>query len=161
MARKDRVMIKKIFNGKQYEGNLNARYEEKRASSVFLFTKMSVIKMWFCVVIVMLSSCMQAATEIVDGIKWTYTVMGGKVSVCADGSYQKAVPRSTSGAITIPSTLGGYPVTSIGESAFYRCHSLTSAASPQFFLQRISVSRHQAPKARHQTEIQDILRTSL
>ena len=61
-------MIKKIFNGKLYEGNLNARYEEKRTSSVFLFTKMSVIKMWFCVVIVMLSFCVQAATEVVDGI---------------------------------------------------------------------------------------------
>ena len=33
---------------------------------------------------------------------------------------------SISGAITIPSTLGGYPVTSIGSSAFYNCSGLTS-----------------------------------
>ena len=112
MARKDRVMIKKIFNGKQYEGNLNARYEEKRIASVFLFTKMSVVKMWFCVVIVMLSSCIQAATEIVDGIKWTYTVTDGKASVGGGSSSSTAVPKTTSGAIIIPSTIGGYPVTS-------------------------------------------------
>ena len=133
MARKDRVMIKKIFNGKLYEGNLNARYEEKRIASVFLFTKMRVIKMWFSAVIVMLSFCMQAETENVNGIELYYIVKGGKASVAVyDDFFRKftAVPPSTSGAITIPSTLGGYPVTSIGEEAFLRCGLLTSVTIP-------------------------------
>ncbi len=34
------------------------------------------------------------------------------------------------GAITIPSTLGGYPVVTIGERAFYDCYSLTSVNIP-------------------------------
>ena len=126
-------MIKKIFNGKLYEGNLNARYEEKRIASVFLFTKMRVIKMWFSAVIVMLSFCMQAETENVNGIELYYIVKGGKASVAVyDDFFRKftAVPPSTSGAITIPSTLGGYPVTSIGEEAFLRCGLLTSVTIP-------------------------------
>jgi len=34
------------------------------------------------------------------------------------------------GAVTIPATLGGYPVTSIGEEAFFDCTSLTSVTIP-------------------------------
>ena len=34
------------------------------------------------------------------------------------------------GEVVIPSTLGGYPVTSIGDQAFYGCSSLTSIAIP-------------------------------
>lgn len=61
-----------------------------------------------------------AATEVVDGITWTYIVSGGEAVV--GGSYgSQAVSASTTGAITIPSTLGGYPVTSIGYYAFYGC----------------------------------------
>ena len=35
-----------------------------------------------------------------------------------------------SGEVAIPSTLGGYPVTSIGDWAFYDCYSLTSITIP-------------------------------
>ena len=35
-----------------------------------------------------------------------------------------------SGDIAIPATLGGYPVTSIGSSAFYNCTNLTSVTIP-------------------------------
>ncbi len=63
-----------------------------------------------------------------------------KVSAETDGYYtyyefnNKAtityVDRSISGDITIPSTLGGYSVTSIGDSAFYSCDSLISITIP-------------------------------
>ena len=66
-----------------------------------------------------------ADTEIVDGITWNYTVKDGFASV----GYQD-IPASTLGAITIPSTLGGYPVTSIGVRAFYCCSGLTSVTIP-------------------------------
>ena len=66
---------------------------------------------------------LHAATETVDGITWTYTVSNGEASITK-------WPKSTSGAITIPSTLGGYSVTSIGDSAFFECYYLTSVTIP-------------------------------
>ncbi len=50
---------------------------------------------------------------------YTYTVSNGEATITG-------VSTSISGAVTIPSTLGGYPVTSIGRSAFYSCSNLTS-----------------------------------
>lgn len=69
------------------------------------------------------SFCALAATEIVDGITWNYTVEDGKASITS-------IPKSTAGAVTIPSTLGGYPVTSIGDDAFSDCSGLTSVTIP-------------------------------
>ena len=73
-----------------------------------------------------------AATETVNGVKWTYTVSSdGKASVDYPYSYYTpAIPNTTTGHITIPSTLGGYPVTSIGVCAFYGCKGLTSVTIP-------------------------------
>ena len=95
---------------------------------------MKMIKklMAMCAVLFM-AFCVQAATiytETVNGITWTYTVSNGKASVGGGSSSCPAVPESTSGAITIPSTLGGYPVTSIGDNAFSHCDSLTNVAIP-------------------------------
>ena len=71
-----------------------------------------------------------ANTEIVDGISWTYTISQGKASLYADGYGVKAIPDSTTGAITIPATLGGYPVESIGRGAFYGCKFITAVIIP-------------------------------
>ena len=59
-----------------------------------------------------------SASAATEGI-YTYSVSGGEATI-TDFS------DSASGDIAIPSTLGGYPVTSIGESVFYNCTSLTS-----------------------------------
>ena len=69
-----------------------------------------------------------ALTETVNGIEWTYTVWNGEASVGTTSA--TAVPRTTSGAITIPSTLGGYPVTTIGRRAFCILANLTSVTIP-------------------------------
>ena len=77
--------------------------------------------------------CVQAATtytETVDGIEWTYTVTDGEASIGSGSSWSSAISSSTSGAITVPLTLGGCPVTSIGDYAFYDCSSLTSVTIP-------------------------------
>ena len=54
---------------------------------------------------------------------YTYEIANGKATITACDS-------SASGAITIPSTLGGYPVTSIVNGAFAGCDSLTSVTIP-------------------------------
>ena len=54
---------------------------------------------------------------------YTYTVSGGEATITG-------CTTSVSGAITIPSTLDGYPVTTIGEQAFYDCTGLTSVTIP-------------------------------
>ena len=50
---------------------------------------------------------------------YEYTVSDGKATITD-------VSTSISGSITIPTTLGGYPVTSIGSHAFSGCTGLTS-----------------------------------
>ena len=65
-----------------------------------------------------------AATELVDGVWWFYTVTNGEVSVGENGMY-------VDGAIIIPEKLGGYPVTSIALGAFENCSSLTSVVIPE------------------------------
>ena len=91
----------------------------------------------FGIICAMILSCLTqvgfAATtynQTVNGIQWTYTVSNGKASVGGGTSSSTAVPTSTTGVITIPSELGGYPVTSIGEDAFDGCRGLTSVTIP-------------------------------
>ena len=54
---------------------------------------------------------------------YTYTVSNGEATITA-------VDMSISGDVTIPSTLDGYPVTSIGYMAFSNCSRLTSVKIP-------------------------------
>jgi len=75
-----------------------------------------------------------ADTETVDGITWTYReFFNGQASLGMEleASSGTAVPTSTSGAITIPSTLGGKPVTRIGRWAFFGCSQLTNVTIPE------------------------------
>ena len=53
----------------------------------------------------------------------TYTVENGEATITD-------CDTSISGAVEIPSTLGGYPVTSIGNYAFYGCSRLTNVTVP-------------------------------
>ena len=75
------------------------------------------------------SSVLAYYTATVNGIEWRYTVSNGKASVGGSSSVT-AVDTSISGAITIPSRLGGYTVTSIGYYAFENCLKLTSVTIP-------------------------------
>jgi len=54
---------------------------------------------------------------------YTYSVSNGEATI-TDCS------TAISGNVTIPSTFGGYPVTAIGNNAFYKCTSLTSVTVP-------------------------------
>ncbi len=60
------------------------------------------------------------------GIVWNYTVEDdGAASL-----YYDAVPSETTGALVIPSSIQGRPVTSIGCQAFVGCNRLTSVTIP-------------------------------
>ena len=67
-----------------------------------------------------------------NGIVWTYYVANGNAWIGNDAS--SAIPKTTSGAITIPSkipsTLGAYPVVGISAFAFSGCRNLTSITIP-------------------------------
>jgi len=71
-----------------------------------------------------------ALTATVDGLTWTYTVSNGQASVGGGSNSSTAVPTTTTGAISIPATLGGYTVTSIGDWAFANCKELTEITIP-------------------------------
>ena len=59
---------------------------------------------------------------------WTYRTKGDTAEIYND--YSAAISPSPTGAVTIPSSLGGKPVTSIGGGAFYGCSGLTSVTIP-------------------------------
>ena len=65
-----------------------------------------------------------ADTETVGGYTWTYLINGDTSVINA------AISPEPTGAVTIPSTLGGKPVTRIGDEAFAWCSGLTSVAIP-------------------------------
>ena len=70
-----------------------------------------------------------ADTETVGGYTWTYEI-NGDTAVIYKGSSSPAISPSPTGDVTIPSTLGGKTVTSIGDYAFYHCSGLTSVTIP-------------------------------
>ena len=75
-----------------------------------------------------------AETEKVGDYTWTYRIKDGTAEIYQDygnGNGSSAASPLPKGAITIPSTLGGKPVTSIGNNAFYCCGDLTSVTIPK------------------------------
>ena len=58
-----------------------------------------------------------AYTETVDGYTWMYQINGDTAEIY--NGYSAAISPSPTGAVTIPSTLGGKSVTSIGYDVFY------------------------------------------
>ena len=58
---------------------------------------------------------LMAATETVGGYTWTYRINGDTAEI------QSGITPTPTGALTIPSTLGGKTVTSIGSYSFSEC----------------------------------------
>ena len=64
------------------------------------------------------------STQALQSGKWQYEVSGGEATITG-------FDKSFSGAVVIPSSLGGYPVTTIDDRAFYGCKGLTSITIPE------------------------------
>lgn len=71
----------------------------------------------------------RADTALVNGTTWTYTVDGG-VATVGNGS-SAAISTATAKAVTVPDTLGGYPVVAVADKAFYNCASVTGVTFPK------------------------------
>ena len=67
-------------------------------------------------------------TDSDTGIEWTYRVVDDEAEIYNDDS--AAIPDTTAGEIVVPSTLGGYSVTRIGDYAFAGCDALTGVTIP-------------------------------
>ena len=63
-----------------------------------------------------------------NGYTWTYHIKGDEAEICNNGA--RAVSPEPTGDVTIPSTLGGKPVTKIGASAFSYCNKMTKVTIP-------------------------------
>ena len=68
-------------------------------------------------------------TDPSTGIEWTYNVISGEAEIYSDW-HKSAIPATTTGAVAVPSTLGGYPVRRIENWAFYYCTNITSVTIP-------------------------------
>ena len=90
----------------------------------------SIIKSIFAAVTVAASG---AWADPDTGYTWPYRIKGDTAEIYKDDGHgfgTTAISPSPTGAITIPSELGGKPVTGIGEKAFYACANLTSVTIP-------------------------------
>ena len=64
------------------------------------------------------------------GETWFYNVINGtEAELCRGNSDAAVAPRPT-GALTVPSKISAYPVTSLGDYSFYNCWDMTSATLP-------------------------------
>lgn len=80
-------------------------------------------KLLMAMVLLPLMALADIWTDPETGIEWGYTI--------SDGQAEVGRSEGVTGAIIIPSMLGGSPVTSIGPSAFQQCSELTSVTIPE------------------------------
>jgi hypothetical protein len=83
------------------------------------------------IVVVCMFACEKTNRHTLGNVTWRYTVSDGEATIgrMRQRDYA-AISVSTVGELAVPLSLGGYPVTGIGDYAFYKCGRLTSVAIP-------------------------------
>ena len=72
-----------------------------------------------------------AETETVGAYTWTYQLTAdGKGAELYNGEYAPSISPDPEGPVAIPAKLGGKPVTSIGDYAFFECENMTAVTIP-------------------------------
>ncbi|MBQ7827673.1 MAG: leucine-rich repeat protein [Clostridia bacterium] len=82
-----------------------------------------IISAMIAVILIVISVPISAVFAETDGY-FTYTVNNGYATITD-------VDTAISGEVTVPETLGGCPVTKIGEEAFYKCYDITGIVIPE------------------------------
>lgn len=84
------------------------------------------------IIVVMAKSAMAYSSETVGGYSWCYDINGNTATIRGNSPWNRypGVTPQPTGAMTIPSTLGGKPVVQIGYDAFYNCNKMTHVAIP-------------------------------
>ena len=70
-------------------------------------------------------------TTAVGDYTYAYSVLNGQAEIGSSNTWTTAVSPKPTGAVVIPSYLGGYPVTGIGQWAFAYCYDVTSFEIPK------------------------------
>ena len=70
-----------------------------------------------------------ALTEDANGYTWTYRINGEEAEIYSDSWCSAILPEPT-GVVVMPATLGGKPVTRIGDHAFYNCATVEKVDIP-------------------------------
>ena len=121
------------------KGNaMNIKKTGKSVSLCMMMFAASVVN-----VVTVLTAKAASSFDANSGITWSYVVEGGQAKIFGSKwedyddeegeyvwEYAPAIPSDTRGAITVPQTLGGYPVTEIGDGAFTECEYLTAVNVP-------------------------------
>lgn len=105
----------------------SGRHEENNMSTSPMVFK--VLSRTFLIAILSFTCGLLADTATVDGYTWTYHVVDGHAEI-GTTQYCAAISPEPTGSVTIPSSLDGYPVTSIGLAAFNCCSGLTKVTIP-------------------------------
>ena len=70
-------------------------------------------------------------TATVDDYTYTYSVLNGQAEIGTSNTWRHAISPKPTGHVTVPSSLGGFPVVGIGKYAFYNCYELEGVTIPE------------------------------
>ena len=90
-----------------------------------------VMKSFVAIVALAFVGAAWAEEEYANGYTWTYRLTAdGKGAELYNGEYAPSISPDPEGAVTIPAKLGGKPVVSIGDYAFFECENMTAVTIP-------------------------------